>query len=176
MVSSYFALLPFIFFRSLKALSVVPIQSGITVRGDMQGENLVNYYLLNVSGSTSTSRMTVLLHQLEGGRNSGLIMSVCYDKLPCGDLGCGCPARYVDPSPASADDRPASSPGRSSELRVDISPCDLMDGAWYISVELPTVNEAGEAWDRATAFYDLTASLEDARLVLGKVLLQITYT
>jgi hypothetical protein len=162
-------LLLFFLFNSFKALSVVPINPGVTVHGDMQGENLMNYYVLNVTGATSTTRMTVLLHKIGGGRDSGLLLSVCYDQLPCGDLGCGCPRHFVDPAPAEGSDDSVRrrSIESSSDLRVDISPCELKDGLWYISVELPTSNEGGES--NAAAFYDLTASLSDARLVLGQV-------
>ena len=153
---------------TFQALSVVPIQPGITVHGDMQGESLVNYYALNVTGSTSTTRMTVLLRQIGGGRDSGLVLSVCFEKLPCGDLGCGCPQRFVDPPPSlSKESNRRSSTDPSSELRVDVSPCDLMDGLWYISVELSI--EEGDERARATAFYDLTATLDNAQLVLGQV-------
>jgi hypothetical protein len=163
------ALVPFILLSSLQATSIVPIRSGVPIHGDMQGDSLQNYYVLNVSGSNENSRLTISLRQMGGGRNSDLVLSVCPGMLPCGDLGCDCPSRFVDPQPANEDDPASRSPGRLSELRVDISPCDLADGAWYISVELLLATNAAEDWERATAFYDLTATIEDARLVLGQV-------
>jgi hypothetical protein len=166
------ALVPFTLFCSLQATSIVPIRSGVPLHGDMQGDSLQNYYVFNVSGSTENSRLTISLRQMGGSRNSGLVLSVCPGMLPCGDLGCDCPSRFVDPQPEIDD--AIRSPGHSSELRVDINPCDLTEGAWYISVELPAVAKDAEDWDRATAFYDLTATLEDARLALGQVCCRVT--
>jgi hypothetical protein len=162
----------FVYFSSLQATSIIPIRSGVPLHGEMQGDSMQNYYVFNVSGSTENSRLAIILRQIGGGRNSGLVLSVCPGMLPCGDLGCDCPSRFVDPQPESDGLAASSSPSHYSELRVDINPCDLTDGAWYISVEQPAdIVEATADSEMAAAFYDLTATLEDARLALGQVML-----
>eukprot|EP00282_Hemiselmis_andersenii_P016755 CAMPEP_0114109494 /NCGR_PEP_ID=MMETSP0043_2-20121206/807_1 /TAXON_ID=464988 /ORGANISM="Hemiselmis andersenii, Strain CCMP644" /LENGTH=325 /DNA_ID=CAMNT_0001201377 /DNA_START=8 /DNA_END=983 /DNA_ORIENTATION=+ len=120
-------------------------------------------YFLNVTRTAAQGRLTVLLKPSQG--THGLSLSVCPGRIPCaGEEGCECPRQWVDDGT-----RPGT--GGSAQRAVDVSPCDLTNGLWYVAVDAPPPASGGgegSQGSEGSQAYVVTAALDDARLTLGQ--------
>eukprot|EP00288_Rhodomonas_lens_P018888 CAMPEP_0177701858 /NCGR_PEP_ID=MMETSP0484_2-20121128/6831_1 /TAXON_ID=354590 /ORGANISM="Rhodomonas lens, Strain RHODO" /LENGTH=324 /DNA_ID=CAMNT_0019213111 /DNA_START=177 /DNA_END=1148 /DNA_ORIENTATION=+ len=157
-------LLAFCFCSVSDGTSIIELQSGVPSQG-LLGREKQHYYFVNVSQaigrnirdptSIASKRLSVTLRKGPSVSPEPLVLSLCLNTLPCGNLGCSCPARFVDAGTQG---------GQDNTLRgVDVSPCDLEAGIWYISVELPV--PASQAVPDTS--YILTAELQSSFVKLG---------
>ena len=161
-------------------LSASQIMSSVPVHAFLGGSNFKNrqhLYFVNVSALVDDNpnlpnfmapqRLSVKLEQ-DGptyGRLRPLVLSLCHEQLPCGDLGCSCPAKFVD------DGSRGLSAGDSlnSVRSVDVNPCDLKSGIWYVSVDFANGKMGvGAAMDEPSVGYTLTAMLQSALIRAGE--------
>lgn len=163
-------------------LSASQIMSSVPVHAFLGGSNFKNrqhLYFINVSALVDDNpndnpdfmapqRLSVKLEQ-DGGptyaRLRPLVLSLCHEQLPCGDLGCSCPAKFVDDGSRGLSGGDVLNSVRS----VDVNPCDLKSGIWYVSVDFPNGKMGvGAAMDEPSVGYTLTAMLQSALIRAGE--------
>jgi len=98
-----------------------------------------------------------------------MVLSLCRDQLPCAGVGCTCPSKFVDDGTHGGMYSEVLSRQPDAVRSVDVSPCDLEVGMWYVSVDLP-LHKVGEfsAAARITTGYTMTAVLETALMSFGE--------
>ena len=166
-------------------LSASELKSSVPVRGtlDRTVRNSQHIYFINVSSSagrapsspvpSAPQRLSVKLTQEKpagGGPAEPLVLSLCRDQLPCGDLGCSCPRKFVDDGTRGGTYSAELARTPNLVRSVDVSPCELESGTWYVSVDVST-NRWGRgmtASQKAGVGYTLTAVLESASISFGE--------
>jgi len=164
-------------------LSASELRSSVPVHGALGGtvRNRQHIYFVNVSGlsghpsspqAIAPQRLSVRLTQekpADARRVEPLVLSLCRDQLPCGDLGCSCPSKFVDDGTRGGIYSGELAKMPDLVRSVDVSPCELESGTWYVSVDLPADRGRAMADSRTSRVgYTLTAVLESASLSVSE--------
>mmetsp|Transcript_4397 Transcript_4397/g.16039 ORF Transcript_4397/g.16039 Transcript_4397/m.16039 type:complete len:281 (-) Transcript_4397:354-1196(-) len=143
-----------------RALSVRELQDGIPLVSSFRS-GTQHFFLIKVSDQqgrpspVSNALATKKLSVRVETKLQGVVLALCHDQLPCGGIECSCPRKLLDAG--DSEDK------FDTERSVEVSPCDLLRGSWYISVEIP----AAAASIAGSQEFSVVAKLSDGLVRVG---------